>query len=54
MGKSKIPLEDIQSAQDSGMQVALPRLDVIVGIVSEASEIGGHGSVVLHQGAENG
>jgi hypothetical protein len=34
------------------VEVALPRLDVIVGVVSKASQVGRHRSVVLHQRAE--
>lgn len=54
MGQSQVPLEDVEPTQDSGMQVALPRLDVVVGVVPETRKIGGHWSMVLHQGAEDG
>ena len=36
------------------MQVALPRLDVVVGVVAEASQVGRSGPVVLHQRPEEG
>lgn len=51
--KLQVPLENIEAAEDAGMQVALPRLHVVVCIVSEASQVGCHRPMILHQCPEN-
>ncbi len=47
-------LDDVEAAEDSRVEVALPGLDVVVGVVAEAGEVGGGGAVVLHEGPEEG
>jgi hypothetical protein len=48
----EVPLEDVEAAQDAGVEVALPGLDVVVGVVPEARQVGRHRPVVPHQRPE--
>ena len=47
-------MEDVESSEDSGVKVALPGLDVVVGVVAEVGQLPSHRAVVAHQGAEQG
>lgn len=48
----QVSLEDIESSQNSGMKVAFPSLNMIIGIVSKPGKVGSHRAMILDQRTE--